>query len=246
MLVMRTLRLIHSDSKPETFFLCRQSMLKCLIIRVHLGDTDKHIGVTESYGRTRVGYERFQVAVDDVIGCFKKQTVKDIKKLKGDRTWRGKLNFDLTSILYMSIEPVRFRWLSTDYYLYEIAVKSKERDATDGEVELIGSWGSVLDCSFRDGSYDITTMDLSITVESVRGAVRYPKLARHCVVGIRDMAMYAEVIERDMEKMGIQIEGIQRLGDTGDSSLGGSGDSSHDDMVRGAGRRRNRSGRRKK
>ncbi|GKB31360.1 hypothetical protein Tco_0870761 [Tanacetum coccineum] len=81
------------------------------------GDTDRHIGVTESYGRTRVGYERFQVAVDDVIGCFKKQTGKDIKKLKGDRTWRGILNFDLTSILYMSIEPVRFRWLSTDYHL---------------------------------------------------------------------------------------------------------------------------------
>nr|GEW15357.1 hypothetical protein [Tanacetum cinerariifolium] len=77
--------------------------------------------------------------------------------------------------------------------------------------------GSVCDCSFRDGSYDITAMDLPITVESLRDAVRYPKLARHCIAVpcIRDMVMYAEVIERNMEKMG-----IQRLGDTRDSSLG--------------------------
>ncbi|GKA29197.1 hypothetical protein Tco_0715442 [Tanacetum coccineum] len=130
-----------------------------------------------------------------------------------------------------------------------IAAKSEECDATEGEVALIGSWGSVSNCSFRDRSYDITTMDLPIIVQSVRDAEKYPKLARHCVAVpcIRDMEVYVEVITRDMENMGIQIEAIQRLGDTGDSSLGDSGDNSDDDMVRwGARRRRNRSGRRKK
>nr|GEZ73930.1 hypothetical protein [Tanacetum cinerariifolium] len=103
--------------------------------------TDRHIGVTESYSKAKVGYERFQLAVDDLINLFKNlkglSSVEDIKKIMGNRDWRSKVSFDLTSILYMSIELVRFSGLSTYYYLYDISVKSYVRDATDEEDKLI-------------------------------------------------------------------------------------------------------------
>ncbi|GKD95140.1 hypothetical protein Tco_1374977 [Tanacetum coccineum] len=182
------------------------------------GDTDRHIGVSEAYGKAKVGYVRFQRAVDDLIGLFKDlkgvSSVEDIKKITGDRDWRSKVTYDLTSILYMSIEPVRFPWLSTYYYLYDISVKSDVRDTTDGEDKLICSWRSVSDCSFSDGCYDIATMELPITKERVKEAEKDPKLARHCVAVpcITDMKTYVNRIARNIKKMGLQIEGIQRVG----------------------------------
>nr|GEY64015.1 hypothetical protein [Tanacetum cinerariifolium] len=70
--------------------------------------TNRHIGVTESYTKAKVGYERFQLAVDALISLFKNLkgvSAEDIKKITGDRRWRSKVSYDLTSILYMSIEP---------------------------------------------------------------------------------------------------------------------------------------------
>lgn len=136
-----------------------------------LGSTDQHIGVSEGYGKAKVGYWAFRWAVDEIVRLLLMGPVKE-------NQWRTKVNSALTTILHMTIEPVRFHVLFQHDNRTLIQPKFKSRDPTTGETALINAWGSISRCLEGEMISAIIEMTLEVTEDLVVEAERNTSLAR--------------------------------------------------------------------